>query len=122
MSQTLLQNIEALLRKKFDFNDLKIIKILELFGSYRNGMWLYPGVLKRRADLSMAETYAVLRELEKDGIVKSFYELYCSHCQKSCGTVHVFNEIPEVFECELCHDELSGLENTSLLYLVIKDE
>ena len=26
------------------------------------------------------------------------------------GTVRLFNELPEAFECELCHSELSSIE------------
>ena len=66
--------------------------------------------------------YDFLSELEKQGILQSYYELYCSNCQKSMGTVRLFNELPETFECELCHSELSSIENSFLIYMVVRDD
>lgn len=63
-----------------------------------------------------------LVELEQQNIIQSYYELYCSHCQKSMGTVELFNELPEFFECELCHAQLPALENAILIYKVIRDD
>ena len=74
------------------------IALTNFFKNYRKNMWIYPGVLK------------------------SYYELYCSNCQKSMGTVRLFNELPETFECELCHSELSSIENSFLIYMVVRDD
>ena len=38
------------------------------------------------------------------------------------GTVRLFNELPETFECELCHSELSSIENSFLIYMVVRDD
>lgn len=48
-------------------------------------MWIYPGVLKRKFSLSIPEIYDFLSELEKQGILQSYYELYCSNCQNLWG-------------------------------------
>ena len=77
---------------------------------------------KRKFSLSIPEIYDFLSELEKQGILQSYYELYCSNCQKSMGTVRLFNELPETFECELCHSELSSIENSFLIYMVVRDD
>ena len=74
------------------------IALTNFFKNYRKNMWIYPGVLQ------------------------SYYELYCSNCQKSMGTVRLFNELPETFECELCHSELSSIENSFLIYMVVRDD
>lgn len=103
-------------------NEESVPDILDFFKHYKKGMWVYPGVLKRKFSLELSNVYAILSDLEKQGIVKSYYELYCSQCQKSMGTVEVFNEIPEFFECELCHSDLFGLENAFLIYKVIRDD
>ena len=42
--------------------------------------------------------------------------------KKSMGTVRLFNELPETFECELCHSELSSIENSFLIYMVVRDD
>ena len=86
------------------------IALTNFFKNYRKNMWIIP------------EIYDFLSELEKQGILQSYYELYCSNCQKSMGTVRLFNELPETFECELCHSELSSIENSFLIYMVVRDD
>lgn len=103
-------------------NSVDVSDILDFFKHYRKDMWIYPGVLKRKFSLELSEAYRFLNELEKQGILQSYYELYCSQCQKSMGTVELFNELPDFFECELCHTELSALENSILIYKVIRDD
>lgn len=100
--------------------DSKSEQLLKLFASYHPGMWLYPGVIKRKIGLSIKETYEVLRELEKRAIVHGYCELYCSRCQRSSGEVfEVISQMPETFYCELCHDELPAFENAFLIYKVV---
>lgn len=109
--------IQNKLNKKVDKDNL-----INFFKRYRKNMWLYPGVIKRKYSLSIAETYDFLNELEKQGVLQSYYELYCSSCQKSMGTIRLFNELPETFECELCNEELQTLKNSFLIYKVIRDD
>lgn len=98
------------------------IALTNFFKNYRKNMWIYPGVLKRKFSLEITEVYELLHELEEKGILQSYYELYCSECQKSMGIVKLFNELPESFECELCHSELSAVENSLLIYMVVRDD
>ena len=83
--------------------------------------WIYAGVLKRKFDLSTDQVYSILDYLENDGVLMKFYELYCNQCQRLSGHVSVFNEIPETFTCETCGTQLIGLENSIIVYKVIKD-
>ncbi len=70
---------------------------------------------------NLSNTYRILQILQKEGCLESYYELYCSHCQKSSGAlIKYFSELPDTFECEICHEELSALENAILIYKVIK--
>lgn len=96
--------------------------LVTFFRNYKKNMWIYPGVLKRKFSLEIAEVYGLLQDLEEKGILQSCYELYCSECQKSMGIVKLFNELPESFECELCHSELSAVENSLLIYMVVRDD
>lgn len=96
--------------------------LIDFFKKYKKNMWIYPGVLKRKFSLSIPEIYDFLSALEEQEILQSYYELYCSNCQKSMGTVRLFNELPNTFECELCHNELSSIENSFLIYLVVRDD
>lgn len=121
MLSDILINIELTLREKIELNDEILKRLINLLGNYRTGMWLYPGVLKRKLGLSMVEVYDILQVLEQDGFLESYYELYCSECQKTSGIVlKTFNEIPDTFECEMCHEEKRAIENAVQIYKVIK--
>lgn len=102
--------------------DIDYTALLCFFEYYKKNMWIYPGVLKRKFSLSLLEVYGFLEELEKRGVLQGYYELYCSKCQKSMGVVRLFNELPDTFECEICHREFSALENSFLIYMVIRDD
>ncbi len=95
-------------------------KLIRLFSGYDTGMWLYPGVIKRKIGLSTEKTYEILRLMEKAQLIEGFYELGCGNCQHSTGIIYkTFNQLPECFQCELCHKELPAIENAVLIYKVI---
>lgn len=121
MLSNTLSVIEMTIQSKLNSN-VNITALVNFFKNYKVNMWIYPGVLKRKFSLSIPEIYAFLSALEEQGVLQSYYELYCSNCQKSMGTVQLFNELPETFECELCHGELPALENSFLIYKVIRDD
>ena len=122
MLSNTLSIIEMTIQRKMNKN-IDSIALTNFFKNYRKNMWIYPGVLKRKFSLSIPEIYDFLSELEKQGILQSYYELYCSHCQKPTGDIYKsFNKIPEYFECELCNEKLSGVENAFIIYKVIWDE
>ncbi|OUP49920.1 hypothetical protein [Lachnoclostridium sp. An181] len=116
-----LSAIEMTIQQKLNKN-VDNTALINFFRNYKKNMWIYPGVLKRKFSLSISEIYDFLSALEEQGILQSYYELYCSNCQKSMGVVRLFNELPDFFECELCHCELSTLENSFLIYLVVRDD
>lgn len=103
-------------------NNADVSAILDFFKHYRKNMWIYPEALKRRFSLELPEIYKFLVELEKQNVLKSYYELCCSQCQKSMGSVVLFDELPDFCECESCHAQLSILENVILTYKVIRDD
>ena len=117
-----LANIEMLLKNRTELNDLTIASYISLLKHYTVGKWIYPGVIKRKLNISIKQVYESLYLIEKEGIIDSYYELYCSFCQKSSGiTVKTFNEIPDSFECEICSNKISGIDNALLIYKVIKE-
>ena len=121
MLSNTLSIIEMTIQYKLN-NYVNITALVDFFKNYKINMWIYPGVLKRKFSLSLPEIYDFLSALEEQGVLQSYYELYCSNCQKSMGTVRLFNELPETFECELCHGELSTLENSFIIYKVMRDD
>lgn len=121
MLSNTLSIIEAILHKQLN-NDALVTEMLEFFGHFRKNQWLYPGVLKRKFSLELSDIYTVLIEMEQQGVLQQYYELFCSCCQKSMGTVELFNELPPTFECELCNTELPTLENSFMIFKVLRDD
>jgi len=122
MSSDLLAKIERIVQSKLDFNESQIGTLKSFFKGYKVNMWIYPGVIKRKFNIPIIDVYALLDLLAKENILENYYELWCSHCQKSNGSVNTFNQLPNSFRCEMCLEELPTLENTVLIYKVIKDE
>ena len=71
--------------------------------------------------MSIKDVYVLLTKMEQIGLVESWYEMCCGHCQKMMGLVRRFNELPETFECENCGSNMSTLENTIKIYKVLYD-
>lgn len=123
MSPSTLSNIKQLFQTKSQMTNDVIESYINLLKYYKKGMWIYPGVIKRKLNIPISDVYESLGYLENQKIVCSYFELYCNNCQRSMGDVfESFNEIPDEFECEVCHGVFSGLENTILIYKVIIDD
>lgn len=122
----MLQNTFAIIDRivKQNIDDIgKSSEIAKFISLFKKGYWIYPGVLKRKFDISITEVYSILVRLESEGILESNYELYCKSCNKTTGElVSVFNEIPNTFYCEMCEEELSGVENALMIFKVIHNE
>lgn len=124
LSNTLLQ-IKDILKEKIkneNITESEADSFINFMKKFKKDTWIYPGVIKRNFSFTTKAIYQILNQMEKQGILKSYYELYCSCCQKSTGTAKVFNELPDTFFCELCNRELHTLENTVLIYQVVKDD
>lgn len=122
MSPNALANIKNLFKTQMKMDDADIDRYVSFLKNYNKGMWLYPGVIKRKLNVSIADVYNCLSCLEHAGMLCSYFELYCNNCQHSTGnTFEAFNQIPNEFECEICHHMFNGLENTILIYKVIAE-
>lgn len=108
-----LANIRTTLNEHRFLTSAEISSVCDLLHMYRIGMWLYPGVIARRVPLSIENTYALTDLLTQMGYIKSYYELYCNNCQKATGMVfETLTEMPEIFECELCHSSMCSIQNS----------
>lgn len=115
-----LANIRTTLNEHPLLTSTEVSSVCDLLRIYRTGMWLYPGVIARRASLSIENTYALTDLLTQMGYIKPYYELYCNNCQKATGMVfETLNEMPEIFECELCHSSMVSIQNSILVFKVI---
>lgn len=120
MLSDILLSIKRQLTDLHEFNPNQIEEICKLIGQYRVGKWLYPGVIKRKCGISIKQTYMVLDILERNNIIKPYYELYCSNCQKATGLIFErLGDMPQEFECEMCLESLVSIDNAILVYKVI---
>ena len=120
MLSTTLLRIEPILAKQLNKETTEAV--LNFLKNYKCGMYIYPGVIKRKFCFSIVVIYSLLNEMEILGVFQSCYELVCSKCQKVMGTVSVFNELPDTFTCELCGEELPTLSNSVLIYKVVEED
>lgn len=119
MSLNLLTVLETVLNNRFTFSSENNSAIIQLMSQYRPNSWIYPGVLKRQLGLKIEDVYKILSALEESGVVESWYEYCCGHCQHVLGTVQRLNELPESFECEVCGCTMPTIENTIKIYKVL---
>ena len=123
MSLNISMKIEEALSKNFLLDDIKKQEILKFLLKYKVGHFLYASVLTRKFKLPPREVYLFLKELEKNEIVKSYYQIYCKTCDKKVhGLYETINEIPEIIECNECGEEISGIENSYVIYKVVKTD
>lgn len=93
--------------------------MFNLLKLYKSGTWIYPGVLARKIKISMKDIYIILNELERAGIITSYFEIICCECGKNIGNVYEsINDIPKEVYCEKCDSEVSGIDNAFLIYKV----
>lgn len=119
MSLAILTALERISNSELSLSSAEKEKALEFFSLYHSGDWIYPGAVKRWLGISIEKAYRILEHLKDMHCVESWYEFCCGHCQRSLGTVRQFNEIPEVFECDLCGEVLPAMENTIKIYKVL---
>lgn len=121
MLLTTLLQIEPILAKQLNKETTEAV--LTFLKNYKYGHFVYPGVFKRRFNIPIEKIYSIFNEMENIGVLQSYYELVCGNCQKSIGTIRLFNELPDTFTCEICGEELETLSNSVLIYQVVaRDE
>lgn len=119
LPNTLLILEEALHRRLGETVD--VVAVLDYFAQYHKGMWVYPEAFSQRFSLGLSETYAFLSELERQGVIKGCFRLYCSQCKELLGIFETSNELPEVSECKFCQAQFPSVKNIVLAYKVFRD-
>lgn len=101
----------------------EIGKFIDVFKHYTKGRWVYPGAIHRVTQIPISKVYQTLDMMEKEGIVKSYFEVICSECKKTTSIIfHSIDEIPKEYFCDNCGHEGDALNNAVLIFKVIKDE
>lgn len=114
--------LETLLKRSRLSNE-EVEKIVQVFGHYSIGKWVYPGAIHRVTQIPIEKVYEVLNIMEGEGMVKSYFEVICSECKKATSTIyHSIDEIPDEYLCDNCGNEGIASENAVLIYRVVKDE
>lgn len=120
MLSSTLENIKILFYNNKIIPDEKITVLLNLLSHYKKNTWIYPGVIIRKVNISMRETFEVLNMLRKHGYLELNYELHCPICQKTVESYFsTFNSIPKTYECEECARDFNALENSYMIYKVV---
>lgn len=121
LTNTLL-NVETKLKKQVKLNDEKIKQLFLLLKKYKIRKFIYPGVITREVGIDIKETYATLGILADENYLERNYEIYCHQCKKFNGnkTYQSLAAIPEDICCDNCESDLSKINDTILIYRVVK--
>lgn len=119
-------NISSILEYAFKERGLpfdKQINFISFFKRFKLNSWIYPGVIKRKVNIPISDVYFLLNELEKYGILKSYFEVVCHECNKVEGEIYEsIDDIPEFVVCENCDREIIAIKNAFMIFKVIKYE
>jgi hypothetical protein len=75
----------------------------------------------RKLELSEEEALAVCVELQREGLLKPRYTLYCPNCFRELGHYEVFNQVPEIEECMYCgQEDIEKTDNTFVSFDVVR--
>lgn len=116
-----LSNVRNLINSQ-SLSASELNQFIDLLGKYKIGDLLYPGVLIRKLGFSRGKVYDILDILKKDNILQINYEMYCHKCNQFEGTRYeTFGQIPNDMYCERCDEYLDPLDNSIVIYRVMKD-
>ena len=122
MLQGILSQIESWAKENKILEDTDLNNLLKQLRLYKQGEWIYPGVLVRQIGMSVDKVYLILEHLKKLGILEVNYEIYCHSCHQFEGSIYsTISKVPNNIECENCAGLLNKLDNTIVIYRVIND-
>lgn len=94
----------------------------DLLRNYKAGELIYPGVIVRKLSITAIDAYRILEVMKKHELVEPNYELYCHDCNRFTTDIYrSLDDMPEEFECECCGASLNSMENSIVIYRVLKD-
>ncbi len=119
MLQSTLSSIREILKAKAKLSNEKTEELLSILSMYNEKDIIYPGVLIRKLNISMKETYSLLEKIKEDGHLSLNYEMYCFSCNQFTGDIfQTIGQIPEEIFCENCGEELTPIDNSIAIYKV----
>ena len=117
----MLQNLLVkILENQLKIDNVTIVKIADFLSKYKKSSYIYPSVIKSKFNLDNKTTYDILNSLEKEKILKIYYEVVCYRCNKILQHVERFSEIESNTICEDCDVSMETLDNVKIIYKVIE--
>nr|DAT88454.1 MAG TPA: zinc-ribbon domain protein [Caudoviricetes sp.] len=118
----MLSKLEASLQNS-QLNKNEINTFLKAYSHYKVGRWVYPGAMHRLTKIPVAKIYDALDILEKQYIVKSYFEIVCTNCKHTTAQVYeTIDIIPNEYFCDECGHIGNATDGAILIYKVICDD
>ncbi len=106
------QVILEVAKQKSNIESSKLKRLLEYIQTKPIKSLIFPEIISKKCDLSEKEVVKIFLLLEKLGILKQVYKLYCPNCKDiSQHIFESFNELEEQSVCEECGKDLYDSDN-----------
>lgn len=112
MLSNTLQDILMKIVKKYKVDSRVLENILEYIQTKPLQSYVYPEVVEDKLGIDITLCMKLFIYLEKFGLLKQVYKLYCPNCKDFSGTMYEsLNDLEEANECEFCGKDLFEEEN-----------
>ena len=119
----LLKNIEKVVDESSTYNELQMIGLLEPYFRDENKIYMYPGAVARKLDISIDQAFILLNRLEKKVILDRLFEFRCpdDNNYKEVFKGISYINLPNEITCKECSEEFPLKDNLYVIYEVKKD-
>ena len=106
------QTILMKILNNLEIDSNKLRHILEYIQTKPINSYVYPEVIESKLNISISECMKIFVYLEKFGVLKQVYKLYCPQCKDFSYKIYEdIIDLEEENECEICGKELVEEEN-----------
>lgn len=106
------QIILEVVNNKSNIECVKLKNLLEYIQTKPIKSLIFPEIVSKKCELSEKEVVKVFIHLEKLGVLKQVYKLYCPNCKDiSQDIFENFNELEDQSVCEECGKDLYDSDN-----------
>lgn len=119
ISQTVIDN----LKQKHSLTDYQTNQLQLSLKHWTKNTLVYPSALKSKLNVEILKMYDMLEDIRAMGILERNYEVYCFKCSHFKGKIlKTPTDMPEDLSCDFCNHEFDPLNDTIMIYRVVKDE
>lgn len=88
---------------------------------HRKGEYVRPDAVMRETGTKMKETYLILEDLAKEGLLNPVYACVCPKCAGTAKIYDSLNDVPEQETCLNCDSEFTvNLESLRVIYRKVR--